>query len=416
MRRDMLTRPTEEDETNGEGVRGRRAFALGIVVSSFLLGGLVVHATIGGGADASKPPRTDGRGEGGRGGDEGGAEEGDEGVDEGGSDGGGGDESIEEGAFEGSDDEDEEQVTSLPPPEKAVRLLGVTKARARKLQARWRRFEDGSITWDHRVGRLITFTFDDGPSQVVTPLVLAKLNRYGIKGAFFVNGRRFGGHSAVASKNRQVVAQAAKQGHLIGNHTYTHPMMSAESADKQKWEVLATHRAIIGATGLRPFIYRPPFGGQTHYSRRLLERAGYSTVMWNLSSNDPFGRHVKKAHATVMNKIRRRGGGIVLMHDTNGWAACAVPLIVRSILIESCKLIHRGEEPYLIVGLEHFWVPEGGGVPRPSAEARAQAARWRAKVFRLCGKGAPTGGPQDRSQKSGLSQMWRAQRSRGHRM
>jgi peptidoglycan/xylan/chitin deacetylase (PgdA/CDA1 family) len=283
-----------------------------------------------------------------------------------------------------------------------VAKLGVTANEAVRLQKRWAGFKDGTIVWDERVGRKVTFTFDDGPSQVVTPLVLAKLKQHSIPAAFFVNGRRFGGHSAVAIKNRAVLAETARQGHLIGNHSYTHPMMAQISTSRQKWEVRATHRAIIEVTGLRAYIYRPPFGGQTSYSRRVLKRAGYSTVMWNLSSNDPFGRHVKKVHHTVMRKLAHHRGGIILMHDTNAWSACAVPLIVRSILIESCKLLARGEEPYLIVGLEHFWVPPAERMPRPTAAARAQAAAWRKTTLRFCAEHRE--GPQ---QASGIPQTKR---------
>jgi hypothetical protein len=83
------------------------------------------------------------------------------------------------------------------------------------------------------------------------------------------------------------------------------------------------------------------------------------------------------------------------MHDTNAWSAMALPLIVRSIVVESCKLLYRGEEPYVVVGLEHFRVPESGQVPKPGKAALAQAARWRARTVRLCGRrrAPPAKGP-----------------------
>jgi len=266
----------------------------------------------------------------------------------------------------------------------AVRLLGIDRRRAAHIAARWKRFEGTRIVWDHRVGRLITFTFDDGPSHRVTPYLLDQLDRFGIKATFFVVGRRFGGRSSIARKNRRVLREEVRRGHFVGNHSYTHPMMAQLSTDRQKWEIMSNEAAIVRTCGLRPYLYRPPFGGRTGYSNRLLEHRGYASVMWNLSSGDPFGRHVAKVHRTVLKKIHKYRAGVILMHDTNGWSAAAVPLIVRSILIEGCTLMRRGEQPYLVVGLDRFAVDAHGRLVVLDAEDKAEAAAWFERTRRLC--------------------------------
>ena len=269
--------------------------------------------------------------------------------------------------------------------------LAIPAGKHAELKRLWSVFKGGRVVFDHRVGRKITFTFDDGPSHRVTPLVLRQLKKLSIRGAFFVVARRFAGRSSIAAKNRRVLREVARQGHYVGNHTFTHPMMAQLGTGRQRWQIEATENNILAVTGLRTYLYRPPFGGQTGYSIRLLKKRGYATVMWNLSTGDPFDRHVAKVHRNVMRKINRHRGGIVLMHDTNAWSAMALPLIVRSILVESCKLLYRREEPYVVVGLEHFLVPESGKVPKPGKAALEQAARWRARTVRLCGrKGAPS--------------------------
>lgn len=263
-----------------------------------------------------------------------------------------------------------------------------------KLQALWDRFRGGQVIYDGRVGRKITFTFDDGPADRVTPRVLAWLERYKIRASFFVNGRRFGGRSSIAAKNREVLLATALKGHFLGNHTFTHPIMGKLDGRAQSFQILATERAILNVTGLRTYIYRPPFGGRTGYSQSLLKKRGYATVMWNLSGADAFDRHVAKVHRNVMRKIGKRQGGIILLHDTNGWSAEAVPLIVRSILIESCKLLYRGEEPFLVVGLEHFWVSASDKTPGPPSAALEEAASWRARTTRICGLVSAEGRPR----------------------
>ncbi|MCD6499048.1 MAG: polysaccharide deacetylase family protein [Deltaproteobacteria bacterium] len=269
----------------------------------------------------------------------------------------------------------------------AALLLGLDRPRVKRIATRWRRFDGTRIVWDQRVGRLVTFTFDDGPSHRVTPYLLDQLDRFGIKATFFVVGRRFGGRSSIAQKNQEVLREEVRRGHFVGSHSYTHPMMAQLSTDRQKWEIMSNEEAIVRTCGLRPYLYRPPFGGRTAYSNRLLERRAYAIAMWNLSSGDPFGRHVAKVHRTVLKKIHKHRGGIVLMHDTNGWSAAAVPLIVRSILLESCTLMRRGEQPYLIVGLDRFAADAHGRLVPLDAEDKTEAAAWFDRTRRLCQAG-----------------------------
>ncbi len=267
----------------------------------------------------------------------------------------------------------------------AVLRLGVPPARVAAIQRRWESFKNGEIVSDWRVGRKITFTFDDGPSPRTTPLLLENLDRVGIRATFFVVGRRIGGRGPLAAKSREVLREEVRRGHLVGLHSYSHPMMIELPHDKQKWEIVATQQAVMRTVGLRPYLYRPPFGGRTRYSEGLLRSRGYSVVMWNMSTGDPFVHHPAKVLATAMKKVKKHQGGIFLMHDTYGWSAAAAPLILRAVLIESCTLLARGEQPYLVVGLEHFWMERGSSRIRQTPEMQAESHRWLAMTRKLCG-------------------------------
>ncbi|MBN2723429.1 MAG: polysaccharide deacetylase family protein [Deltaproteobacteria bacterium] len=238
-----------------------------------------------------------------------------------------------------------------------------------------------SISGSESEGRQVLFTFDDGPDFRTTPLLLDYLDEYGIKGAFFVNGIRFAGKNPTAVKNRVVIREIVKRGHYLGNHTWNHPMMSKISTDKQKRQILNTHKYIKRYTGTNSFLYRPPFGQMTSYSRSVLRENGYLVVMWNLDSEDPFKRHVSKNWRYVIGDIFRFGGGIVLMHDTNSWSIESIPRIVRSIKLLNCENIERGDPVIEFGSIEHFYPSERNSEPtlqqiKDGLEKRKNALKW----------------------------------------
>ena len=127
-------------------------------------------------------------------------------------------------------------------------------------------------------GRTIALTFDDGPGPY-TPRVLEILRAKGVRATFFLIGNNVPQWPAYA---RQVAAE----GHLIGNHTETHPHMAELSRAAQKREVDRAGASIRSATGVRPCVFRPPYG---NFNRTTVEVAGsrrMSTIMWSVSTND----------------------------------------------------------------------------------------------------------------------------------
>ena len=106
--------------------------------------------------------------------------------------------------------------------------------------------------------RTVALTFDDGPDPEWTPRIAATLARHGVPGTFFVVGQSVVQHP-------EVVADLQRQGHEIGNHTYTHPRMGTLSDAQVKRQITLTQRAVVGATGVEPTVYRPPYSGAPGY-------------------------------------------------------------------------------------------------------------------------------------------------------
>lgn len=234
-------------------------------------------------------------------------------------------------------------------------------------------------------GRHVLVTFDDGPDYQTTPVLLDYLDDLGIKAIFFVNGRRFSGNLPIAKKNRAVLEEIHRRGHFIGNHTQNHPMMATLSPEAQRKEIQMTHRAITRATGVEPWLYRPPFGGMTSVSRALLRELKYTIIMWNVDSNDPFQRHVKFAFQNILRDLAQHGRGVTLFHDTNSWSIEAVPRLVKAIYLENCLRFARREPVVEITNdIEVFWQPRGAPTPEPTLTLLQSAARRRVQMAAFC--------------------------------
>src|SRR5437868_8457195 len=108
----------------------------------------------------------------------------------------------------------------------------------------------------HTDGPYIAMTFDDGPSATLTPKLLDLLAAHHIKATFFVIGENVAEHP-------EIVERAAREGHEIGNHSWSHPNFGKMSDEGVRGQVQRTDDAIKEATGTRPILLRPPYGSIT---------------------------------------------------------------------------------------------------------------------------------------------------------
>jgi peptidoglycan/xylan/chitin deacetylase (PgdA/CDA1 family) len=234
-------------------------------------------------------------------------------------------------------------------------------------------------------GRQLLLTFDDGPDWENTPVLLDYLDDYGVKAVFFVNGRRFSGKLPLTLRNQAVLAELHRRGHVVGNHTMTHPMMAQIPPAVQRKEIERTHAAIKRVTGIDAWLYRSPFGGMTGASRAVLREMKYTIVMWNVDSNDPFERHANVSFRNVLRDLSIYGRGVALFHDTNSWSTEAVPRIIRAVWLENCHRAARGEPVVEFSNeIDAFWQHRSGKAPEPPLARLQEAARRRARMTAWC--------------------------------
>ena len=157
--------------------------------------------------------------------------------------------------------------------------------------------------------KVIALTFDDGPHPKTTDKILDLLAEYGAKATFFVIGQNV----ALYGK---ATARAAREGHEIGNHTYTHPSASSVDDALMAEEILRTEEIVRKTAGTECHIFRPPGGDCADQVCRAATSQGLSIVLWNIDTRDWTGVSSQEITQSVMSSASP--GAVILFHDYAG--------------------------------------------------------------------------------------------------
>lgn len=182
---------------------------------------------------------------------------------------------------------------------------------------------------DCATAHCVALTFDDGPGPY-TATLLGELRDLHVPATFFLIGGN------VAHYADEVRAEAA-DGHVIGNHTWSHPELTRLSAHDVAREVDRTSDVIESVTGTVPTLVRPPYGAVDDDVDRVLAARGQAAVLWDVDTEDWKNRDVDETTRRAL--AGARSGSIVLMHDIHPTTVQAVPGIVRALRDEGYTLV-----------------------------------------------------------------------------
>jgi peptidoglycan-N-acetylglucosamine deacetylase len=175
-----------------------------------------------------------------------------------------------------------------------------------------------------RGARMVALTFDDGPSPY-TLRVLRLLARAHQHATFFVTGY-------AATENPWLLRQIRAGGNAFGDHTVTHHQLIRERPAKRRWELLSTAQRVEAATGVRPTLFRPPYGESSRAINTMARQLGLLPITWSVDSKDWTRPGVKQIVRRAL--AGAHPGGIILLHDGGGnrlQTVRALPAILRAL-------------------------------------------------------------------------------------
>jgi len=194
--------------------------------------------------------------------------------------------------------------------------------------------------------REVALTFDDGPDGAYTEKILDILRDLKAPATFFVTG-------LAAQEYPDLIRRMAREGHQLGNHTFTHPNISNISRAQLRIELTATQRLFEGLIGRQTLLFRPPYSEDTEPETpvqvRPIETAtalGYLTVGMQLDPKDYLKPGAKAIiDRTVTSAVEGRGN-VVLLHDGGGdrsETVQALPELITQLRQKGFKLVLVGD-------------------------------------------------------------------------
>ena len=168
--------------------------------------------------------------------------------------------------------------------------------------------------------KIIALTFDDGPNEEYTKEILSILENYNVKATFFIIGK-------YAKIDPELVKEIFEKGHIIGNHSFSHPNFIHLSEQEIREEIKRTSEIIYEIIGKRPAFFRPPFGACSPLMVEILREKDYQIITWSAMTND---WDPVSAEHIAQDILRRVGpGGIIGLHD--GWMSADRSQTVRAL-------------------------------------------------------------------------------------
>ncbi len=156
----------------------------------------------------------------------------------------------------------------------------------------------------------LALTYDDGPNDPHTPRLLEVLAKHGVKATFFLIGR-------YVQQRPDIAREILQAGHVVGNHTFTHPLLTFKSVAEIRQELSACRSALEDAIGggsnMTSDLFRPPFGGRRPAVLHTARELGLEPILWNVTGYD----WDAPPSAVIERKVTKqiRGGDVILLHD-----------------------------------------------------------------------------------------------------
>lgn len=185
--------------------------------------------------------------------------------------------------------------------------------------------------------KIISISFDAAWGNEDTQILIDILEKYNIKATFFLVGEW-------VDKYPESVKALSDAGHEIMNHSDTHPHMSQLSAEEMAWEIDSCNDKIEKITGVRPMLFRAPYGEYNNTLIEVLEKKGMYCIQWDVDSLD----WKDPAPADISSRVCRlaQPGSICLFHNAAKNTPEALPILLEQLLADGYTFVPISQAIY----------------------------------------------------------------------
>lgn len=218
----------------------------------------------------------------------------------------------------GTSQNDSRIVDPLPPhhdPSSIPELAPWPRLNAEASIAKAWRLAEGPHRRPGDKRRLVTLTFDDGPFPETTPRVLELLKQHDVRATFFVIGRYLDGDGERARASRAVLEKIVEAGHLVGNHSHDHALLTTISHTQVLEQIDRGASSIERAIGKTPVLFRPPFGQLDDFGEEAVKARRLDLLLWSIEVQDMERDDTHAMFKELVRQLARNEGGVVLLHD-----------------------------------------------------------------------------------------------------
>ena len=157
-----------------------------------------------------------------------------------------------------------------------------------------------------RSSKKLALTYDDGPNDPYTLRLMEVLAKHDVRATFFAIGR-------YVQQKPQILRELVNSGHVVGNHTYTHPQLMFESENQIRSQLSMCQNILNDTLGMHVNLFRPPFGGRRPAVLRIAREMKLEPVMWSITSYDWKPTTPERIEQHVRRQLK--GGDVILLHD-----------------------------------------------------------------------------------------------------
>ena len=177
--------------------------------------------------------------------------------------------------------------------------------------------------------KVVSLSFDDGPATY-TNHILDTLKLFNVPATFFCIGKNIAG-------NEQTLIKINEEGHLVGNHSYSHHFwFDMFSSGKMLADIRQMDNEVIKITGLKPLLFRPPYGVINPNLTQAINKGKYTPIGWSIRSFDTRIKDEQKLLSRILAKVKP--GDIILLHDSMEITATILPQLIQQLMSKGYKI------------------------------------------------------------------------------